>query len=75
MSWGSESDVIALLVRLQTSSKDGAVATSERVAVQLYSRNNYHWYLKQQYTAEGIVAVSFDTEVPLLLRALSSSGR
>lgn len=31
--------------------------------VQLYHRNNYHWYLKQQWSGDGLVFGRFDSEL------------
>eukprot|EP00605_Chrysophyceae_sp_TOSAG23-4_P002406 GSChrysophyteH1.ASY1.ANO1.2664.1 assembled CDS len=31
--------------------------------VQLYHRNNYHWYLKQQFSADNLRLLGFDSEV------------
>ena len=32
--------------------------------VQLYYRENYHWYLKQQWVGRGLLMLGFDAEAP-----------
>ena len=31
--------------------------------IQIYTRGNYHWYLKQQWTGVGLKCLGFDTEI------------
>ncbi len=51
-----------LAVGLQALYKDTNQVHSQYV--QLYHRNNYHWYLKQQWSGDGMAFGRFDSEFP-----------
>ena len=68
IQWNSGSDVLALLLK-----------SKERRYVQLWTRGNYHWYLKQQLLNEGcqedkVVQMSWDPENAMVLRLLFENG-
>jgi hypothetical protein len=48
----------------------------DRNFVQLYHRNNFHWYLKQQWSGRACACHGFDPEVPdrLYLSEVRASG-
>lgn len=51
-----------LAVGLQAISPESPSALNEPGVVQLYHRNNYHWYLKQQFSGPGLRCLGFDKE-------------
>ena len=61
--WDMPSTLLAVgLVWTPTSTPTTPTSPSIGV-VQIYTRGNYHWYLKQQWTAVGLRCLGFDTEV------------
>ena len=56
--WDLPSQLLA--VELQATAHDGSISQG---VVQLYHRNNYHWYLKKHWSAVGLTCLGFDSEV------------
>lgn len=76
LEWNSDSTVLAVwLERLAMSPND-----ARRTEIQLWRRNNYHWYLKQTIRPkigsdeQGLTAVQWHPENALQLYMLSSSA-
>lgn len=59
--WNSKSDIMALWLEDADSDK-----------IQLWSRTNYHWYLKQElrFSKGGLIKVIFDEETPYVMYAV-----
>lgn len=55
LHWDVSSTVLA--VTLQPVNSDISIGV-----IQLYTRNNYHWYCKQQWTEPKLVCLGWDTE-------------
>ncbi|OQS01719.1 RNA polymerase II elongator complex subunit [Achlya hypogyna] len=65
VQWNSLSDVVAVAV----------VTASGVPAVQLWTRSNYHWYLKREHVvADNVSDLRWDLETPHLLHVLLRSG-
>lgn len=69
IAWDLTSSVVAIgLVAVQSRLRvegDGSSGDPAMVPiglVQFYTRGNYHWYLKQQWVAEGLRFLRFDEE-------------
>lgn len=78
MCWNLDSSV--LMVRLKDLVKDSEGHTTPRTYVQLWTMNNYHWYLKQSLHFDGtaedsIVSVVWDPEHAYRLHIMCSGGR
>ena len=69
LEWNLESTLLAVVLEHEGSGKMMAgegqdpISTPYRT-VQLYHRNNYYWYLKQQWSGQGLWSLGFDVEVP-----------
>jgi hypothetical protein len=65
LAWNIETTILAVVLEHVDSNKsteDSNLAPYR--TVQLYHRNNYYWYLKQQWSGEGLRFLGFDVEVP-----------
>ena len=69
IAWDLTSSIVAIgLVAVQSRIGEGCDGSSRDLAVvsiglvQFYTRSNYHWYLKQQWIAEGLRFLRFDEE-------------
>ncbi|KAI8379248.1 IKI3 family-domain-containing protein [Radiomyces spectabilis] len=72
LSWNADSTVLAIWIESET--RTGKMQKS----VQLWTANNYHWYLKQHIMmpeGEDIIGFAWDVENALEMRLVSSSGR
>eukprot|EP01034_Spumella_vulgaris_P024576 gene24576-30941_t len=61
LEWDLPSTLLA--VNIRAVSKSGPSEVTHPHIVQLYYRNNYHWYLKQQWEGESLRFLGFDAEV------------
>jgi hypothetical protein len=65
LEWNLESTLLAVVLEHEGSDKAvGESTTAPYRTVQLYHRNNYYWYLKQQWSGQGLWSLGFDVEVP-----------
>ncbi|GMF52504.1 unnamed protein product [Phytophthora fragariaefolia] len=75
--WNATSDTLALsLHRTAGSGEEGG--ERPQAVVQLWSRNNYHWYLKQEMqlpNGDELVDFAWDEEAAGRLRLLTCSSR
>ncbi|KAJ0404018.1 hypothetical protein P43SY_001412 [Pythium insidiosum] len=65
LAWSAASDVLAVHVADDARGRD---------RVLLWSRNNYHWFLKQQLCVRGLRALRWDDERALVLHALGDAA-
>jgi elongator complex protein 1 len=66
VSWNIESDVLSVLFQQEET---------QQSILQLWTRNNYHWYLKQERRYKELVKkVRWDEEKALLLHVLKASN-
>ncbi|XP_041368137.1 putative elongator complex protein 1 [Gigantopelta aegis] len=77
--WNSDSTVLAVWCEELTPSKDNDGRRSNTY-IQLWTVNNYHWYLKQSLhfisqPGDGIVTVLWDPEQAYKLHVVLSSGQ
>ncbi|KAI8099669.1 IKI3 family-domain-containing protein [Halteromyces radiatus] len=66
VSWNADSTVLAIWLE-----------TNNQKSVQLWTMNNYHWYMKQHIVLpqkEDIIGFSWDVELPLHAHIVSSDG-
>ncbi|KAI9189144.1 putative elongator complex protein 1 [Blastocladiella emersonii ATCC 22665] len=71
LAWNSDSSVLCVWA---TAGADAGEATD---VVQLWTMNNYHWYLKQSISlgaGSRIAAVAWDASCPLLLHLAATGG-
>ena len=65
LEWNLESTLLAVLLEFKRSSADeDDIAVYPWRVLQIYHRNNYYWYLKQQWSGNGLGCLGFDVEVP-----------
>ncbi|OQS04776.1 RNA polymerase II elongator complex subunit [Thraustotheca clavata] len=65
VQWNSLSDVLAVACRRESGD----------VTIQLWTRNNYHWYLKQERLLSApIASMQWDPESPYKLHVFTCSG-
>ena len=62
LAFNIESTVLAVTLRSHSTEGDGYSSTNQ--FVQLYHRDNYHWYLKQQWSGRDCRCHGFDAELP-----------
>ncbi|RQM22504.1 hypothetical protein B5M09_005837, partial [Aphanomyces astaci] len=69
ISWNLASDVLAVVTSTSSS------GSSPSSTLQLWTRRNYHWYLKHTREYESPVsALQWDLEQPYVVRVLCSTG-
>ncbi|GMF24460.1 unnamed protein product [Phytophthora lilii] len=76
VQWNSSSDVLAVTLHPTADGNESGDKNNKRSVVQLWSRNNYHWYLKQELRLAGeeqILDFSWDDEVAGRLYILACS--
>ncbi|KAJ2403251.1 putative elongator complex protein 1 [Coemansia sp. RSA 2559] len=66
LSFNSDSSILAVTALVDTGREQ------PEMCVELWTDKNYHWYLKQELRVSGHVL--WDTEDPMLLHTISSSG-
>ncbi|CAO3617850.1 unnamed protein product [Cunninghamella echinulata] len=67
VSWNADSTVLAVWLE-----------SDNQKSVQLWTMNNYHWYMKQHIILphkQNIIGFSWDTELPLHAHIVGSDGR
>jgi elongator complex protein 1 len=75
--WNASSDTLAVSVHPVADAARGADDSKQTTVVQLWSRNNYHWYLKQELQLSGedqLVDLSWDEEVAGRLNLVACSA-
>jgi hypothetical protein len=79
LSWSADGKLLGVLLESETAVDDGAT-TIRQQALQLWHRDNYHWYCKQELLFGGAVAgarllaVAWDSETPLRLHLVLHHG-
>ncbi|TDH68081.1 hypothetical protein CCR75_003808 [Bremia lactucae] len=72
--WNSSSDILAVSLHGSENGDD----SSRLSKIQLWSRNNYHWFLKQELTLksnDGLVSLAWDEEKSGRLNIVACSFR
>eukprot|EP01130_Rhizamoeba_saxonica_P018104 TRINITY_DN8970_c0_g1_i1.p1 TRINITY_DN8970_c0_g1~~TRINITY_DN8970_c0_g1_i1.p1 ORF type:complete len:1235 (+),score=288.72 TRINITY_DN8970_c0_g1_i1:3753-7457(+) len=65
MRWNSESDILTILLKLENGEE----------SLQLWATNNYHWYLKQEFTYKTeISSILWDEESSVDLHIVTKGG-
>jgi hypothetical protein len=63
LHWNISSSLLAVTLKCCNEGKESSsTPTPPYGAVLLYTRNNYHWYLKQSWRGEGIACLGFDSD-------------
>lgn len=65
LHWDPQSSVLAVGLRLSNDASNLGPNSNQKQnsLVQLYYRNNYHWYLKQQWSGCNLTCLGFDAEI------------
>jgi len=77
LSWNKSSNILAVWLE-ELQSDENELRPKPLSTIQLWSRNNYHWYLKQEYQFSSMDAhvseMLWDTEHPLKLHIICRDG-
>lgn len=68
VDWDFSSTLLAVSLLSTVTSPDQV----QHGCVQIYYRENYHWYLKQQFIGDKLRFLCFDEEIPLKLYLIES---
>eukprot|EP00794_Sanderia_malayensis_P009518 gene9518-10506_t len=76
--WNKSSDVLAVWLKDLAEENDSTSKKHFLSYVQLWTRGNYHWYLKQELRfsdhGQTVSCVQWDADVPLRLHVICADG-
>ncbi|ETV99331.1 hypothetical protein H310_08058 [Aphanomyces invadans] len=77
LAWNMASDVLAVVISPTSNATptNGPTPSITPTTVQLWTRSNYHWSLKQsRQLTSPVAALQWDLEQPYVLHALQTTG-